>query len=371
MKTRTYFFLALCALAGLFPGCSPEPVQIGFVGPLTGSSSAIGLGVRNGFIMALGSSPGAAAGKMPPHTLTVKDDNNDPDECLKAFADLKAAGCSIVVLGTTSQAATKAVPWAMENGMLVVTPTISNPVSGIDNTLFIRINLGSDHYGAALADLAIQRYGIASMGITGDMVNSAYTQSVLQSFTHAYTAAGGSIEFTSLFNSRTDKPTVNLVGTIAGHRCDGLLIIAASTEVVLIAKELEKTSTDVQIFLPPWPLTLDLIENGGKAVEGAVVVSVADLEFRTPAGMVFEESYQKEYGERPSFTAMFGYEATMILREALSKSSTFTPLAVRNMLVSIGVYDGLQGAIQFDPLGNADRDIFHFRIEDGKFKSLD
>jgi branched-chain amino acid transport system substrate-binding protein len=359
------------AVAGIFVACAPEPVHIGFVGPLTGSSSAIGLGVRNGFLMALSDGNGAATGKMPPHVLCVKDDHNDPDVCLEVFMDLKAGGCSIVVLGTTSQAATKAVPWAMQNGMLVITPTISNPVSGIDNTLFVRINLGSDLYGAALADLAMQRYGKTRVGITGDMINAGYTQSVLEAFTSLYTSMGGSVSFTRLFNSRTDKPTADLAGMVTGNRSDGLLVIAASTEVALIAKELEKTGVSVQLFLPPWPLTVDLLDNGGTAVEGAVAASVADLEFRTPAGKAFEQNYQDEYGEHPSFTAMFGFEAASILRSTLAETGAASPLAVRNKLIETGTYEGLQGLIQFDPLGNANRDIFFFKIEDGMFKSID
>lgn len=97
------------ALVGV-ASCAPKPIAIGFVGPLTGSSAPIGLGVRNGFLMAFSVGPGAATGSIPPYTLIVKDDHSDPDACLSALVELKAAGCSVAILGTTSQAATKALP---------------------------------------------------------------------------------------------------------------------------------------------------------------------------------------------------------------------------------------------------------------------
>jgi branched-chain amino acid transport system substrate-binding protein len=359
--------LTLAALAS----CAPKPIAIGFIGPLTGSSAPIGLGVRNGFLMAFGAGPGAAPGRIPPYTLIVKDDHNDPDACLSALVELKAAGCSVVILGTTSQAATKALPWAQRHAMLIISPTISTPNPAGENSLFIRINVGSDHYGKALADMALRRFGKKRVAIAGDLVNSDYVKSVVDSFSVAYTSSGGTVSFTSLFNSRTDKPADGIVQALRDNRSDGLLIVAASTEVVLIAKELDRAGASTQVFLPPWPLTLDLLHNGGKSVEGAVAVSIADLEFRSSAGMRFVKNYVEEYGEQPSFTAMFGYEAAMILRATLATGIRPLPRLIRDRILSIQVFDGLQGAIRFDAEGNAERDLFRYVIEHGAYKSID
>jgi len=359
------------AIVFLLFGCAPKPIRIGFVGPLTGSSAPIGLGVRNGFLMALGDGASGAPGKLPPHTLLVKDDHNDPDACLLAMTELKEQGCSIVILGATSQGASKALPWALENGMLVISPTISAPVSGIDNALFVRINLGSQAYGLALSDIAFKRFGKTRVAVMGDMVNAGYVQSVVDVFTTAYAAAGGTVSYRKLFNSRIDKPAAGLGDELRANGSDGLLIVAASTEVALIAKQLEKDGLRTQLFLPPWPLTLDLIDNGGAAVEGAVAVSIADLEFQYPAGRKFEADYRNEYGDQPSFTAMFGYEAALILRAALATGVRAQPRLIRDRILSIGAFEGLQGTIRFDADGNADRELFKYIIQDGTFKSLD
>jgi len=363
----TLLLLALSVLTS----CAPKPIIIGFVGPLTGSSAPIGLGTRNGFLMAFSSGPGAAPGKIPPYTLVVKDDHNDPDLCLTALAELKREGCSIVILCTTSQAATLALPWAMQNDMLVVSPTVSTPAHGVDNSLFVRINMGSAHYGKDLADLAFARLGKKRVAVAGDMVNADYVNSVLDAFTSAYTAAGGTVSFTKFFNSRTGRPADGIVQAMKDNHSDGLLIAAASTEVVLIAKELDRAGARTQLFLPPWPLTLDLLQNGGRAVEGAVAVSIADLEFRSAAGKSFVEHYLAEYGEQPSFTAMFGYEASMMLRATLATGIRPMPRLVRDKILAICEFDGLQGTIRFDANGNAERDLFRYIIEHGTYKSID
>jgi len=362
--------LALAAVAS-FSACSQPPLRVGFVGPLTGNSSAIGLGCRNGFLMALGEGQGAAPGTVPRLELMVKDDKNDPEACLQAFKDLKAAGCTIVVLGTPSQAASKAVPWAIDNGILVITPTVSSPIEGDGSRLYIRVNMPSSEYGKVLAQAAMARFRETKVGIIGDSRNSSYVDAVKGAFLSEYARLGGKASFDLSFDSSKGIPGSRLVAEIRSTGCDGLLAIAASTEVVLMAKALERDRLHVQFLLPPWPLTLDLIQNGGAAVEGAVAVSIADLEYRSAAGKAFESAYRSEYGEAPSFTAMFGWEAASVLRAALASGCPATPKALSDRIISIQDFDGLQGKIKFNADGKATRTMFFFKIEGGAFRLID
>ncbi|HUX36406.1 MAG TPA: ABC transporter substrate-binding protein [Rectinemataceae bacterium] len=358
-------------LSAVFAACSSSQSHVGFVGPLTGSSSAIGLGCRNGFLMAFGEGPGAAPGSIPALDLVVKDDMNDPAVCLRDMKELKASGCQAVILGTPSQAATEAVPWAVANGMLVITPTVSSPIRGDDSPLFIRVNMPSSEYGRALARTAVERFHVMRMGVVGDSRNSSYVDTVDKAFIDEYEGLGGKTSFVRSFDSAKEKPQEGLAAAIRSSSCEGLLVIAASTEVVLVAKELDRAGLHTQLFLPPWPLTLDLIRNGGTAVEGAVAVSIADLEFRSPAGKAFEAAYRDDHGEEPSFTAMFGWEAASILRAAIASGGRKTAMALRDRILALRSFDGLQGKIEFDSRGRATRTMFLFRIEGGSFKRID
>ncbi|HTX72079.1 MAG TPA: ABC transporter substrate-binding protein [Rectinemataceae bacterium] len=364
-------FLACAVSAAAVLGCGRPSVTVGFVGPLTGSSSAIGIGCRNGFLMALGSGPAAAPGHIPRLRLLVKDDRNDAQRCLEVFNELKAEGCSIIVLGTPSQTAGLALPWAMDNGVLVISPTVSTPVPGSSNALFIRVNMSSMEYGIALAHVAHDRYGANHVGIVGDSRNASYVDAVERAFVAEYARLGCRPAFDRRFDSTKDSPYADLVAAIRSTHADGLLAVAASTEVVLMAKELEREGERTRLFLPPWPLTLDLIQNGGKAVEGVIAVSIADLEYRTAEGQAFEQDYRREYGEEPSFTAMFGYEAASILRAALASSASWLPKALRDRVIAIREFSGLQGPIRFDADGKAQRTLFLFTIDHGAFKRLD
>lgn len=359
------------ALLLVLSGCAPASLKIGFVGPLSGSSSAIGQGCRDGFLMALGSGPGAAPGKLPALDFLIKDDLSDPDRGVAAVQELYAAGCRVLVLGTPSQAATKDVPWAVEHGMLVISPTVSSLVKGSDSPLFVRVNTSSENYGKALARIAVQRFKAMHAGVIGDSHNANYVNAVNESFALEYGRLGGTPAFVRSFDSSKEGPQSGLVDAIISTKADALLVITASTEAVLVAKELERADLHTQLLLPPWPLTLDLLRNGGRAVEGAVAVSIADFEFRTPAGKEFEGAFKARYGEEPSFTAMFGWEAAAILRAAIAAEGSRDASVLRDRIMTIGRFEGLQGPIEFSPAGIATRTMFTFRIEDGAFKRID
>jgi branched-chain amino acid transport system substrate-binding protein len=276
----------------------------------------------------------------------------------------------LVILATTSQAASKAIPWAMKEGMLVLSPTVSNASFSGKDDLFIRINTSSEAFGTKLAATAFGLFGKRRVGIIGDSGNALYVDAVADSFKAEFSRQGGEVPFVLGFRSASGLPSGKLLAELERARADGLVAITAGNEAAMIAKQIEKAGLGLRMFLPPWPLTLDLIKNGGKAVEGAVAVSVSDMDYRAKEGRAFHAGYLAEYGEEPSFTAMFGYEAAAVLRRTLSAAGRKDPESVKRKLIELGEFPGLQGNIAFDKNGDASRDLFLFAVEDGKFKRI-
>ena len=364
-------FLVLIAFAAAVISCAKPPLPIGFVGPLTGPSSSVGLGARNGFLLALGSDEGAAPGKIGKTELMVYDDGNDQDRCLEACRQLKALGCDIVVLATTSNAAIKAIPWAISEGMLVITPTVSDPTFSGKDDLLLRVNASSASFGERLAHAARERTGLGKVGIIGDVRNENYRAAVVRAFTSTFSNLGGEVVFDLLLNSAVGVDQATLVQAVRDSGIEGLVVVAASSETVMVAKYLEKAGLDIQLLLPAWPLTLDLIQNGGSAVEGVVAVGASDMDYSTPAGKAFRSAYAAKYGEEPSFTGMFGWEATSVLRRALAESKSRNSGEIKDTILRIGTFPGLEGTISFDSLGDASRGEYLFTIKEGRFVRLE
>lgn len=68
---------------------------------------------------------------------------------------------------------------------------------------------------------------------------------------------------------------------------------------------------------------------------------------------------------------MFGYEASMVLRSALAAGARPLPLPLRDTILRIGSFEGIQGPIRFARDGNAERELFLYVIRNGSFESVD
>ncbi len=367
-----FFLLPLMAVlvSIIFSSCTGAMVRVGYVGALTGPSSAVGLGARNGVLMALGDGPGSVSMRLPRFTLSIKDDGGDPYRCLSEVQALAQEGVRIIILCSTSQTAAFAIPWAISNGILVVSPTVSDPQFSGKDDLFLRVNESSDVYGRELAKLILSRYEYRSVGLLGDNRNEAYRKAVASSFKEAFSASDRAVCFDYAFDSRSGVSESELREMLDQDKPDALVIICASSEAVSIAKYVEKGAYALPLFFPPWPLTLDLLKTGGTAVEGGVGISIADLDFTIGNGRPFKKAYLEEYGEAPSFTSQFGWEAASILVAGLGLAKSGSPDAVKRAILKKGTFEGVQGAISFDQFGDASRTLYLFHIEDGHFVRL-
>ena len=77
---------------------------------------------------------------------------------------------------------------------------------------------------------------------------------------------------------------------------NGILIIANSMDSALLCQQIRKKNKIVNITLADWGATEQLLEFGGKAVEGVTVVQTFDREHPSPAYQAFRKAYIKQLG---------------------------------------------------------------------------
>jgi len=70
----------------------------------------------------------------------------------------------------------------------------------------------------------------------------------------------------------------------------------------------------------------ELISIGGAATEGAVFSSHYSAEAATtPASKPFVDAFEAKYGETPSAMAALGYDAYMLVLDAIERANSFNP----------------------------------------------
>ena len=76
--------------------------------------------------------------------------------------------------------------------------------------------------------------------------------------------------------------------------------------------------------------------------------------------------YRAKYGETPDALAGLGYDAAMLLFDAMKRAGTTEPAAVRDALAATKDYPGMTGTITLDANRNAVKPAVVLQIKDGK-----
>lgn len=177
--------VASVVIAGSLAGCSSSSgsVKIGAILDLSGPGATLGQATK----AALTAAVADFSGKGLTLTLEVKDSGSDPARAEAAIEALKGDGVSIVVGPQTSSEAKAILPYADENGMLVISNGSTAGALSIAGDALYRVLPNDGVEGRASADLLV------SKGATKVVVahrDDAGNSGLASSITRILTAAG-------------------------------------------------------------------------------------------------------------------------------------------------------------------------------------
>lgn len=351
--------LGVLALAGCG---APPPLRIGFVAELSGRSSDLGESARNGFLLALDDSRRRGVPARPVEVL-MRDVGAGPEAERQSVQELVAGGVDVVVGPMTSAMVDVVQPITEPAGVLMISPTASAAkYRGKDDLLF-RINWttreDASHYAEYYWTSGVRRVAVA---VNGD--NRAFSESWLEEFSKTFEALGGKVLTTQTFKSNSvgyEAVCRPLVAT----RPDAVVLIANAVDSARLAQQVRKLAPEMPLIAAEWAGASQLIELGGRAVEGLRLGQNYDHGDTSPRFTAFREAYQLRYGKMPAFGAVLGYDTATVLLEALDRR---TPgMSVKEALLRFGPYPGLQQQVVFDANGDAERAIYFMVVRDGRF----
>ena len=143
---------------------------------------------------------------------------------------------------------------------------------------------------------------------------------------------------------------------------DGLLYIAGGIDVARLAQQSRRQAPKLPISACEWAATEQLIELGGKVVDGLVILQNYKREDDSPRFRAFREAYFKRFQKNPGYSSGAAYDAATVLFDALGKREAGETAVLRS-----GPYQGLQQQIVFDANGDTQRKVFFTEISEGRF----
>ena len=360
--------LALALTLALAAGCSRSgPIRLGLVTGLSGRNYSLGLSSRNGVELAVKDLNAAGGVNGRPIELIVRDDAQDPDTARRAVSELVAAGVVAIVGHATSSMAEATLPIVNAQRVLMVSPTASSSAFLGKDDWFVMIHPSTAESGKVLSAHIVAKGLARRVSVLYDVSNRAYSESWHDSFKAAFERAGGAVRSVPFTSGKSPSAAALAAEALRGG-ADGVVVVANALDTAALCQQLRLRS-QVPIFGSEWGFTNDVLTNGGRAIEGARFVSKLDLTDTSPRYVAFRQAYLDRYGRPVDFAAFMSYEAVLILAEAFRRDATRE--GVRDALLSIGTFEGLQGPVRIDRFGDTQRRHYVMTVRDGKVVHAD
>ena len=366
----TVCVIASAIMAAALSACLGEdtPITIGFSGQLTGPFSDLGVQGRNGATLAVEkiNAAGGVAGRDL--KLIPRDDANTPEGALAADRALLDAGVVAIIGHMTSGQTMAALDALAARGALLVSPTTATPVLTGKKDLFFRVIPDNRSWARNLARHAVGQLGLTSLALLGDVDNVAYTDTFLGGFRDSFTGMGGHVATQIGFSSRGLPDWQALVASVRASGAQGVVLCASSRDVASFAQTMAASGERLPVLCPTWPYTREILQVGGKSVNGILFATSYTEQNDYPAFRAFRQDYENRFGWPANFAAAYAYEAVMVLAEALKRTGGVRA-GLEDALAGLDM-PGVIGPLHLDQYGDVERDTFIVTIADGRFQTV-
>ena len=370
--------LIATAVTLLAAGAAQADINIGVSLALTGPGSGLGIPMQNQFKLF----PKTIAGEKV--NLIVLDDATDPGKgAANARRFVTEDKVDLIIGSCITAVAAAMTDIASEAGTVQLAGSPVGVPAGKDKWLF-RLPQSNTVMGHAVVE-DMKEKGIKTMGFLG--YTDAYGEQWLKEIGPLLDKAGIKIVATERF-ARTDTSVTPQALKINAANPDAVLIVASGSGAAMPHMAMVDRGFKGKIYQTHAAATQDLMRVGGKAVEGAFVVSgpaviaeqLPDKHPSKPVAIDFVQKYEKAYGpnSRNQF-AGHAYDAQIALEKvlpvALKKAKPGTPefrAAIRDAMETMGrtVFShGVMNWTATDHWGYTLETGVMLKVVDGKFKA--
>ena len=192
----------------------------------------------------------------------------------------------------------------------------------------------------------------------------AYAKGIQQVFKTEFERYGGEvldlIEFPALGSDLT-----GLIDRVMTLRPDAVYLAAYAPDVAQMITSLRERGFKGTIFTTSAFAAPEIIDQVGRQAEGVFLTqAVFDLEADDPLIQEFVEAYRAKYGLVPDLYAAHGYDAMLVLAEALKRGGR-TANDFWKGIRSIRDFSGATGMLQFDERGDVQKFPRVYVVNDG------
>ena len=364
---------ALLALAVVSLAFSPaaraatdEPIRIGHFGSLTGKDAAFGVATRKGILLAveeLNAKGGVLGRKLEYHG---EDIQSKQGESTTAVRKLISRDKVVAVLGGNPSAnSLEAAPICQNAKIPMMAISSTNPkVTEVGDYIF-RICFIDPFQGAVLAKFARETLKAQRVALLTS-TNSPYSVGLSNVMRERFTALGGEVVAEQKF-VEGDKDFRAQLTAIRAARPDVIAATGYYSEAALTCKQARELGLNVPIIGGDGWEAPQLVELGGKAVEGTYYSTYFSADNQAPEVQSFVQRYKARWnGEVPEGVSALGYDAMYLIAAAMERIGTTEGPKLREAIAATKNFPGVTGRTTIDAKRNSEKAAVMLVVRNGR-----
>lgn len=351
LRGNTALWLALAiATAAWCVACgeaaSDRPMRIAVVGPL---AEGYGARVLRGAELARSriNEDGGVRNRLL--EMAAFDDAADPRRALAIADSLYADASILAVVGHVNSSTALASANTYNRGLVAVSPSATSPQVSRAGPWIFRVAPSDEANSASLARFALRELGSRAAVL---YANDSYGRGLREGFAQAFLDGGGRLpEQYPYLEGETRDFEPYLLG-IADAGIDLIFIAGLDAGAGTIIRQARALGIRVPVLGGDG---LAGLAGRAEVYEGTYLGLLYHPDVPGMVGRRFVEAYESVYREAPDHFAALGYDAVMLVQEALREVGSDRS-GIRDYLEEIGrrrgAYLGVTGTIAFDEHGD-------------------
>ena len=341
--------------------------RVGAYLSLSGENTAFGTDTREGIELAVADVNKAGGIKKLPMKVLFEDDKSNANEANNKVLQLIDRDKVVALLGEVASARSRAGGIvANKKKIPMITPSSTNPDVTKVGPFVFRVCFTDDVQGQMGAEFVINKLNkkkIAILFASDDL----YSSGLAKEFRDYAKKIGGEIVIEKSFLQKETNFTT-YINEIKDAKPEIIYAPIYYAAMVPIARQAKAVGIKGNMFVggDGWDAD-ELLKDAGDELEGAYFTNHYAPGVPWPNAQKFLTQYTERFKRSPTSLAAMGYDAAMLLADAIGRAKSDTPESIRDAIATTKDFPGATGNITINAERNADKAIVIVQIKDKKF----
>ena len=340
-------------------------IIIGHFASMTGPQATFGISTDQAIRLAIKERNAKGGVKGRKIEVVTIDDAGKQSEAATAVTRLINDHKAVAILGEVASSLSLAGgPIAQKSKVPMISPSSTNPdVTDVGDYVF-RVCFLDDFQGWVDAKFAKENLKATKAAILYDQAQ-AYSSGLADYFQKAFEAMGGKVVTKQAYTGGNLEISSQLQ-SVKGSGADVVFLPGYYSDAGTIIRKAREAGIKAPFVGGDGWDSEELPKIAGDAINGNYFSNHYAPEEDRPEVKNFVEKYKQEYGKTPDGLAALGYDAALVLFDAMERAPSLDGKALRDAIAATKNFTGVTGTFSIDENRNAQKSAVIVEYKGGK-----